>query len=157
MGELDPEAIVGAATLLLATLGGGVLWIVRQALGSVGGRRILAALAADVERREDGSPAPRPGGDGELLADAIATRVHDRIEPELQRLSDGLDAVRAEQDKTLEREAERSREVRTLQLQLTSRISRLEGKTGVAIPQDQLDAEATPISGIPLEIRRVKP
>lgn len=151
MGELDVNALIGAATLVLTAIGGGVLGV-RSALGA--GRRLLAALASDVERRPDGAAAPRPGGDGELLADAIATRVQDRLEPRFERIEGELAKVREEQEAALDREAESSRELRSLQLQISTRLARVEGATGVAVPAAELEAEATPVHGIPLEARR---
>lgn len=139
MGELDPNTVIGAATLILGAIGAGVL----RSAGV--GRRILAAIASDLERRSDGSWSAKPGGDGEALADAIATRVQERQAPELRSLREGQDRqeteirrLREAMDTAEEREAERSRRVDRIERRSGERFARIEER--LRIPPTREDA-----------------
>lgn len=158
MGELELGTLVGGIVLLLSSIGSAVL-AVRSALGTAGGRRLLATLVNDVERRPDGTATPRPETDAALVADAVATRVLDRLDPRLDRIEGRLGTVegevakiREEQGAALEREAAASDANRAMQLQLSQRVARVEGATGVGTPLDE--ADVTPVQGIPLQARR---
>lgn len=158
LGELDISTLVGGIVLLLSSIGSSVL-AVRSALGTAGGRRLLATLVTDVERMPDGTVSPKPETNVGLVADAVATRVLDRLDPRLDRIEGRLGIVegevakvREEQGAALEREAAASDANRAMQLQLSQRIARVEGVTRVGAPLDE--ADVTPVHGIPLQARR---
>lgn len=162
MPEIDLNTIIGAIVLLLSSVGSSVI-AVRSLLGPGAVRRILAAMASDVERRPDGAAVPKPETDSELLADAIATRVLDRTEHRFERIEDRLKGVedkiaevQTEQESALEREAENSRRIHALQLSMMQRVARVEGALAIAVPQAELDPDATPVQGIPLERPRIR-
>lgn len=143
-GELPPVLVALGSVLLGvgAMLGGGLAWLARMA-----GPRLVATLAKQVEPGPDGHSHPKPSTDGELLADAIATRVHDRLEPRLARIEADLEDM-------AENEAARSMLLRSFQLQTESRLAELAGHAGIPVERPSSGADVTPIAGIPIRRQR---
>jgi hypothetical protein len=154
VSDFDVNALVGAAVVLLGALGTAVL-----ALGRSPAKRLLAALAGDVERKPDGSCVPKPGGAIDLLVDTVAARVADRIEPSFAAIRSDIATLRAKQASAHEREIDAlkreervERDLGSLKVALVNRIARLEGAAGVPI---EMHGDLTPITEM-ISARRAK-